>query len=61
MARDIPDILQELDSLAESLASFSYIKDSSDLRNLTDMIRSGGKIEQRVRKVAVIPSDEKSS
>ena len=56
MPRDIPAILQELDILAETLSSFSYIKDASDLRNLTDMIRSGGVIEQRIRKVSVIDS-----
>lgn len=52
MAREINEILQELKSVADNLEELEYVKEASDLRNLTDMVRTGGKIERRVRKVS---------
>jgi len=52
MARELNEILQELNTVAESLDVLDYTREASDLRNLSDMIRTGGKISQRIRKVS---------
>ena len=61
MAREINEILQELNHLAQDLEHFDYIKEASDLRNLSDMIRTGGTVHQRVRKVAQDSSTQNPS
>lgn len=55
LSRPLDEILQELISLAKKLESLHYIKESSDLYNLSDMIRTSGTenpTQQRVRKVS---------
>lgn len=61
MSREINEILHELNSLAANLETFDYLKEASDLRNLTEMIRTGGKISQRIRKVGVQESSQEES
>lgn len=60
MARELNEILQELNGIAENLENFEYIKEASDLRNLLDMIRTGGTISQRVRKVSAQDSSKQN-
>jgi hypothetical protein len=61
MSREIHEILHELNSLAASLETFDYLKEASDLRNLTEMIRTGGQISQRVRKIGAQESSKEES
>lgn len=61
MARELNEILRELDSVAANLEDLDYVREASDIRNLSDMIRTGGKIEQRVRKVSAQDSSISSS
>lgn len=60
MAREVNEILQELNIIAQDLEHFDYIKEASDIRNLSDMIRTGGTISQRVRKVSAQDSSIKN-
>lgn len=53
MSRDLNAILQEFDTLVVSLSKLDYVRESSDLRNACDMLKSGGEIERRVRKSIV--------
>lgn len=53
MSRDLNAILQELDTLVVSLSKLDYVRESSDLRNACDMLKSCGEIERRVRKSIV--------
>ena len=58
MAREIDEILKELDTLATDLDSLDYVREASDLRSLSSSVRTGG--ELRVRKVVSEDSSNKS-
>ena len=50
--RELSEILFELHQLSTTLESQQYIREASDLRNVYDMIRTGGGVTQRFRKTA---------
>lgn len=53
MSRDLNAILQELDTLVVSLSKLDYVRESSDLRNVCDILKSGSETERRFRKSIV--------
>lgn len=57
MPREINEILRELNDIAENLDSLAYVHEASDLRSMTETVRTGGTVELRVRKARVLPED----